>query len=292
MRAKVFQFLFVVSSVAALIGALVAYNHNATIGHYEQQVVEQQDEIEDLRQTMTELEQTIQEQSDLLDSRSTFNESFNVAKAALMKAETVTNVQESLNVLVSAQESVIAEANNPATVLQATETVKRETGRLTVLAEEPAAELPAHMLIADYEVATDSQGLQTLPSNHPARIALNIMGGADIRLGAADRVCESPDAAACAYSSNIILIANDYTDANYDLLYNLLMHEYAHQVQFKHHETMQTSDGFVNLFNNDMEWMADCMAAAKLSNYISGYGNTCSDEQVSYGEQAWNGFFP
>ncbi len=132
---------------------------------------------------------------------------------------------------------------------------------------------------------------QNIPGLDIVRQALDAVGGSWVRLGAADQVCSVDWAAACAHYDAYIEVDTEYLGNSYDWWYPIMMHEYAHQVQFQHYDKMMNSSQFKALFGSDVEWLADCMSMARMSGYSSGYGYGCSGDQINYGANAWNGNF-
>lgn len=154
--------------------------------------------------------------------------------------------------------------------------------------------LAPEMIIEDADLAAwPVSDLEMVPNGHPARTALDQIGGPHIKLGSAPEVCETDTAIACAYPSGVILMKTEYLELDDNVLYSVLLHEFAHQIQFAHWNQMNASGGFYSLFDEDVEWMADCMAQSQGS-YVtfSDHKKQCSEEQVDYGARAWTGDFP
>lgn len=124
-----------------------------------------------------------------------------------------------------------------------------------------------------------------------ARRALDAVGGGWVCLGVADVVCSVDWAAACSHPGGYIEMARFNAYESYDYWYPLMMHEYAHQIQYQNYTVMLNSSGYNNLFGGNIEWLADCMAMSRISGYSSGYGYGCSQDQLNYASNAWNGRF-
>lgn len=231
-------------------------------------------------------------QEELAVPRATFMEALAIANEALAEAEKVADVGSSQETLTEAEENVWADKNNSGTILFETDRVRRETGRLWLLSVPPVDYLDPQMIVTEADALTDTLGLQTLPSYHPARIALDVIGGTNIKLASATSVCgPSNEAMACAYNNDVILIDDEFINEDYDFLYHAMMHEYAHHVEYDYQFEMEASSGYTELFDGNFEWIADCMSAARIPGYQSGYMHECSAEQLTYGENAWNGVF-
>lgn len=270
---------------------LFIQNLNLT-SNYERTVAEKTTEIKRMEEDMSGLENQLRQQKEILDSRQGFLESVGKAKAALIEAGKVDDVSKSWELVMSAQEIVYQEQDNPENITVQTAAVDKETGRLLERASLVRSGLvKPNLIVEESDLFGDLPGLRTLPSNHPARQALDAVGGTDIKLGAAPVVCGREDSMACAYPTGVVLMVEDYANENYDFYYPVMMHEYAHQIQFKYGQELDYSQGYEQLFGGDKEWLADCMAASKIPGYSSNYQYKCSVEQKNYGAGVWKGIF-
>ena len=293
-RSMFLKALFAGVLIVSMTCSLYLYiqNLNLTSG-YERTVAEKTTENENLKEDMAGLESQLRKQKELLDSRQGFLESVSKANAAMLEAGRFDEVEKSRELVMSAQEIVYQEQDNPANIAVQTAAVDKETGRLLERASMMRSGLiKPNMIVDESDVFSELPGLRTLLSNHPARQALDAVGGTDIKLGAAPEVCGRGDSMACAYPSGVVLIVEDYANENYDFYYPIMMHEYAHQIQFKYGQELDYSQKYEQLFNMDKEWLADCMAASKIPGYSSNYQYQCSQEQKEYGADAWKGLFP
>jgi hypothetical protein len=286
----VFVGLLLVSMTCSL--SLFVQNFTLTSG-YERTIAEQTTEIKNLKEDMSGIETKLGQQQQLLDSREDFLDSIGKAKSALLEAEKTTDVTDSLKTIMEAQEIVYQERGTPQNIVIETEKVKKETGKLLARVGflKVDSNLTSEQTITAADLLEDVKGLRTFPANHPARKALDAVGGTDIMLGAAPVVCGREDSMACAYPTGVILLAEDFANENYEFYYPVLMHEYAHQIQYRNNDDMEYSQGYEELFGKDREWLADCMAAAKIPGYSSNYRYECSSAQVAYGAKAWQGVF-
>ena len=130
---------------------------------------------------------------------------------------------------------------------------------------------------------------QNIPGLDIVRQALNDVGGGWVNLGAADVVCSLDWAAACAHPGGYIEVDTEYLGQSYDWWYPIMLHEYAHQIQFIHWTNLQSAPRYQQLFGNDIEWLTECMSQARMPDYYSTYGYSCSQEQVNYGSGVWSG---
>lgn len=286
--------LFAGVLIVSMTCSLYLYIQNLNLtSQYERTITDQGIEIENLKDDMSGLDSQLSKQEELLDSRQGFLESVGKAKAALIEAGKVGDVSKSWELVISAQEIVYQEQDNPANIAIQTAAVDKETGKLQERASlVKSGVLKPNMVVDESDLFGELPGLRTLPANHPARQALDAIGGTDIKLGAAPQVCGQSNSLACAYPNGVILLAEMYANENYDYYYPIMMHEYAHQFQFKYGQELDYSQKYEQLFNMDKEWLADCMAAAKIPGYFSNYQYQCSQEQKNYGAGAWKGLFP
>ena len=274
--------------------SIFLYVQNQNIAaSYEKVMAEKATETKNLKEDVSGLENQLREQKEILDSRQGFLESVSKAKAALIEAGKVSDVTKSRELVETAQEVVYLERDDADTITVQTAAVDKEIGKLFELTSSgEKALLKTDSSISYSDLLEELPGLRTLSSDHPARLALDAVGGLDIKLGAAPLVCGREDSMACAYPTGVILMVEDYADENYDFYYPVMMHEYAHQVQFKHGQELDRSSQYEQLFGRDGEWLADCMAASKIPGYSSNYQYECSQAQKEYGAGAWKGLFP
>lgn len=274
--------------------SLFFYTQNLSLStQADQKVAEKTTEIKNLQDDMDGLEAKLSKQKELLDSRQGFIASVGKAKAALLQAGKVRDITKSWDLILAAQETVYQEKDSPQNVVVQQAAVDKETGKLLALVTG-TNNVPekSSLVVTAADLLEDLAGLHTLPANHPARQALNAVGGEDIKLGAAPVVCGRSDSLACSYPSGTILLADAYTNGDYDYYYPIMMHEYAHHFQFQYADALERSQKYKELFNSDKEWLADCMAASKIPGYMSNYRYQCSPEQKEYGAGAWKGIFP
>jgi hypothetical protein len=293
-RSNFLKALFVGVLVVSMTCSLYLYIQNLKLSSdYGHAVAEKTTEIKNLKDDMSGLETKLNQQTELLDSRKGFLESVSKAKAALIEAGKVDDVRKSWELVLSAQEVVYQEKSDPKNIAVQTAAVDKETGRLLErVSMLQSGLIKPNMIVDASDIFQDLPGLRTLPSNHPARQALDAVGGTDIKLGAAPVVCGRDDSLACSYPSGVILLADAFANGNYDYYYPIMMHEYAHHFEFKYGRELEESKGYEQLFGLDKEWLADCMAASKIPGYMSNYRYECSSEQKEYGAGAWKGIFP
>jgi hypothetical protein len=131
-----------------------------------------------------------------------------------------------------------------------------------------------------------------VPGSHMPgpRAALDAVGGGWVALYSEDVVCNWAEAVACSYYDGKIIIANKYAGESKEWWLGYMAHEYAHQIQYKQWNRITTggAPGFDRLFGRDIEWLADCMAQVKVPGFVSGYGYSCTQEQLDYSSAAWS----
>lgn len=292
-RSRLLKALVAVVLLVSATCSLYLYAQNKLLTSTQEQALsEKTSEIKKLKEDMSGLDDQLSRQKEVLDSRQGFLDSVSKAKAALIEAGKVADVTKSWELVQSAQEIVYLEKTNPDAITIQTAVVDKEIGKLLERASLVKSGLiKPDLTIYASDILWDVPGLRTLSSSHPARQALDAVGGTDIKLGAAPMVCGRDDSMACAYPTEVILLVDDYANENYDFYYPVMMHEFAHQIQFKYGRELDYSQGYEQLFGGDKEWLADCMAASKIPGYSSNYQYQCSQAQKEYGADVWKGIF-
>lgn len=275
--------------------------------------------VENLEKEKTELQGTVDNQKKLLESRENFLAVLPLAKDALARTENKIDPAPYKQKVLDAQNVVAEEKTNPENINTQTQNVKNtvaeiDTALQTYDAEQDRArqereqeqqsnnnrntETETETDNGSYSNNSDSGNsgggsgpTQSASGLDVVRQALNDVGGGWVRLGAAPVVCGVEWAVACADPSGYIEVDSDYLGRGYNWWYKIMMHEYAHQIQFPHYDQMVKSPTYQNLFGGNIEWAADCMAAARIPGYYSGYGYSCNADQLNYGANAWNGNF-
>lgn len=136
---------------------------------------------------------------------------------------------------------------------------------------------------------------QQVPGGHLVgpRAALDEVGGGWVALYSEDVVCSWTEAVACSYYDGKIIIANKYAGESKEWWLGYMAHEYAHQIQYRQWDRLNSGGApqFDALFGRDIEWLADCMAQNRYPQFISGYGYSCSQQQLDYSGATWGGNF-
>lgn len=280
--------LLIVVLIASVTCSVFLLIQNQTAAdNYRNKINEQTAEIKNLKEDMAGLDNKLRQQQDLLDSREGFLESLQSAKTALSQAERATDTTKTASLIRESEEIVYQERTSPMNIDMQTSNVNKEVGRL--LLKSGTNKHSRRPTITNADLQDEVEGLKTLQSDHPARQALDAVGGVNIMLGTAPVVCGLDNSLACAYPTGVILFAEESANEDYDFFYAVMMHEYAHQIQYKHREKMENAAGYRELFQKDIEWLADCMAAARIPGYTSNYHYSCTNAQIEYGRQAWKG---
>lgn len=284
-----------------------------------------------LEKQNAELTATIEEQKKVLESRDNFLATLPPAREALASAENKIDVTNFKQQILDAQNVVATEKVNPTVVDEQAQKVTALTSEITAAVktydEEQARKQQQQQKTENTQTSRNNTGhtqpkntntnknsssggntnnggssgggntgpkqgsTQNYPGLEIVRQALNDVGGSWVSLGAADVVCSVDWAAACAHYGGYIEVDTQYLGNDYNWWYPIMLHEYAHQVQFIHYDKYRNASGYHNLFGSDVEWLTDCMAMSVMPNYTSGYGYSCSQEQLNYAHGGWSGNF-
>lgn len=121
-----------------------------------------------------------------------------------------------------------------------------------------------------------------------ARSVLAGLGGSWVQVESYDGACGSKTAMACAHSDGVISIRPDAAGLGSGQFNWMIVHEYAHQVQFQNWTGITSHSKYHDLFGGDMELLANCMASAR--GYTYG-GRNCSQQMVDEAGAVWGGGF-
>lgn len=246
--------------------------------------------------TINGLEQEVIEKDALLSNRDAFVGEFNNYVNVLQEAERLgLNVHEFKEETTNLIELMFAEqgdASKSATyIVQLSEL--RE--KLQEVVDSEVARLDA---IAEAErIAAEQAKLKANTTGTTAEQALDDITGGRVNVVVGAGICSSAQAVACVSSAdpNTVRVEERFTTDRrytYTVWYNIMMHEYAHVIQFNNFETLKNSNAFRQSFDEDFEWHADCMAKSIIGDtYLSGYNYSCSSEQLEVARAAWNGEF-
>lgn len=283
------RFLYPVAAVFAVAAGFVvlgvhqsAVERDALVAAQMEQVETVLSEVQDVHQdTMQALEK--KEAAAVRQSRTLFAEAVGEADDLIEQADGRVD-SKSLQLLVRSHERFVSVGTPYADNIDASAQVVREASadfKSLLSASGVSGEVLPGIEVLDYSFF------------ETARRALDDVGGGAFRLSTADVVCESSTAVGCAGRDGTITIAHRVLGRGYGYLYQLMMHEYAHQVQFASEDRMKASPRYQALFVLDgvdpIEAAADCMAQARTEMPDVGYEYGCSPEQLAWGQGAWQG---
>lgn len=235
----------------------------------------------------------------LLDARAGFVTALGGASSALAAAAgkvDTTAQRDSIHLL---QDAVQLERTDPATVIEATNTVVATTTVVTnaVAAydaeqrrlEEERARAASRSSGSRSGAATGPRLASTGSAYDRVRAALDRVGGGGVPLEQYDGACGSVQAAACALPSGVIRFTPGLAGWSEGRLHWAMAHELAHIRQFGIWGSIMNSAGYSSLFGGNIELLANCMAAQR------GYGSanvSCSGAQLQWAGAIWTGGVP
>lgn len=222
-------------------------------------------------------EQDTADRAAVLALRPAFLTAIQALTAALEGAEGRVDTATHRAAALSAQQTVIAEKENPDTVAAATATIQ-------ALAEKVGTE------VASWQAAVSSgPGGPAWSSSGPdgyarVRAALDLVGGGGIGLYESSS-CAGGNAPACANSNGYIKYRADIADWSAGRLNWAMAHELAHIYQFRVWGSLTSSGTYGALFGGDPEFLANCMAV------VRGYPGSvsCDGEQQAWASGIWVG---
>ena len=222
-------------------------------------------------------EQDTAERAAVLALRPAFLAELQALTTALQGAEGRVDTATHRAAALSAQQTVVAEKENPDTVAAATATVH-------ALAEKVGTE------VASWQAAQSSgPGGPAWSSSGPdgyarVRAALDLVGGGGVGLYESSS-CAGGNAPACANSNGYIKYRADIVNWSDGRLNWAMAHELAHIYQFRMWGSLSSSGAYGVLFGSDPEFLANCMAV------VRGYPGSvsCDGEQQAWSSGIWVG---
>ncbi|MFJ4224099.1 hypothetical protein [Microbacterium sp. NPDC089695] len=177
----------------------------------------------------------------------------------------------------SAQQTVLAEHDDPAVVVAATATVHALTEKIG----EEVATWQASQSAGPGGPAWSSSG----PDGYArVRAALDTVGGAGVGLYESAS-CAGGTAPACANSNGYIKYRADIADWGSERLNWAMAHELAHIYQFRVWGSLTSAGAYHSLFGGDPEFLANCMAVVR--GYPGSVG--CDTDQQAWASGIWVG---
>lgn len=229
----------------------------------------------------------------LLAARKTFTDAVAAVDKALASADGKVDTSAERASILALQETVLAERADPKTVTDAATSVGGVIEKVgTAVAEYDAeqARRAALALVwrggasstAPAAAATDGSGYARV------RAALDRVGGGGVPLEEFGGACAGTNAPACA-SPGIIRYRADVATWSNARLNWVMAHELAHIYQYSVWGALNSSGGYGSLFGRNIEYLANCMAAAR------GYPSSnvsCSGEQLAWAGALWSRSVP
>lgn len=230
----------------------------------------------------------------VLAERSGFVAAVAAADAAFTSASGKVTVEEQRAAVIAAQNTVLAEASDPAAVTAQTATVADIAAKVTAEVaayDQRAAEAAARTSNAARSTGPSRAASPSAPVGGGDWLAdmrqrLNAVGGSHISLDVYDGWCGSVRAPACAYQGVGIKVSPDIANMTPARRNWAMVHELAHFSHFARWFDINNSAGYQQLFASNPEVLANCMASAR---GYSNHGHHCSTEMVNWAAGIWNG---
>lgn len=195
------------------------------------------------------------ERAAVLEVRPAFLAEIVAFDAAISGAEGQIDAAAHRAAALSAQQTVLAERRDPATVVAATATVHALTARI--------GDDVATWLAAQHGSPTGPAWSSSGPEGYArVRAALDRVGGQGVGLYESAS-CAGGTAPACANSSGYIKYRADVTEWSADRLEWAMAHELAHIFQFRVWGALTSSGAYQSMFGGDPEFLANCMAVVR-----------------------------
>jgi hypothetical protein len=213
----------------------------------------------------------------ILEVRPAFVDEITALSAALEGAEGKVDTAAHRASALSAQQTVLAERDDPATVTAATATVHA----LTEKVGEQVAGWQAAQSAGPDGPAWGSSG----PDGYArVRAALDQVGGGGVGLYESSS-CAGGTAPACANSGGYIKYRADIANWSTGRLQWAMAHELAHIYQFRVWGALTSSAAYRSSFGGDPEFLANCMAVVR--GYPGDVG--CDADQQAWASGIWVG---
>lgn len=222
-------------------------------------------------------EQEAADRDSVLAVRPAFLTEIEALATALKGAEGRVDTATHRAAALSAQQTVLAEKENPDVVTAATATVHAITEKIgTEVATWQAAQS-----VGPGGPAWASSG----PDGYArVRAALDLVGGGGIGLYESSS-CAGGNAPACANSNGYIKYRADIANWSASRLNWAMAHELAHIYQFRVWGALTSSEAYGSMFGGDPEFLANCMAVVR--GYPGSVG--CDGDQQAWASGIWVG---
>ncbi|MGJ0390904.1 hypothetical protein [Microbacterium sp. CGR1] len=213
----------------------------------------------------------------VLEVRPAFVDEIAALGAAMAGAEGKVDTAAHRASALSAQQTVLAERKDPATVVAATATVHALIERVG----EDVTTWEAAQYAAPEGPAWSSSG----PDGYArVRAALDAVGGGGVGLYESSS-CAGGTAPACANSNGYIKYRADISNWSADRLKWAMAHELAHIYQFRVWGALNASGSYQSMFGGDPEFLANCMAVVR--GFPGSVG--CNGDQQGWASGIWVG---
>lgn len=250
-------------------------NLKALIQDLEGQVKSLTTENEDLKKTNETQAAILEEREEFLAA---VKEYYEITEAAIYYVDTS---YFNYKLIDTAADTVYAERSDPRKINEQTSAVIEEIEKIEEL------------------VTAEQERRKKNVSNTYAEKALDDISGGTVDFVIDKDGCRNtltPYVLACVRGDNPLRVyvvdENAAEVESYEFWFPIMMHEFAHTIQLRNYGTITVSAGYINEFESDLEWYADCMAQWKIgASYVSSYGNTCTTKQLQLGKDAWSGVF-
>ena len=249
----------------------------AEFGTLSQQYHEATQRTEYLQATIEQAEQVTADRASVLAVRPAFVAEIAALARVFDNAEGMVDTAAHRAAALSAQQTVLAEADDPTVVTAATATVH-------ALAEKVGTQ------VASVQAAQSAgPGGPAWSSSGPegyarVRAALDLVGGGGVGLYESSS-CAGGNAPACANSNGYIKYRADIVNWSAGRLNWAMAHELAHIYQFRVWGALTSSGAYASMFGSDPEFLANCMAVVR--GYPGSVG--CNGDQQAWASGIWVG---
>jgi len=233
-----------------------------------------------LRGALERAEDDTADRAAVLAARPAFLVEVEALRTALTTATGKVDTAAHLAAALSAQQTVLAEHEDPQVVTNATATVHA----LTEKVNEEVTTWQAAQIVRSAGPGGPAYTTSGPEGYARVRAALDLVGGGGIGLYESPS-CAGGNAAACANSNGYIKYRADIAGWSSDRLNWAMAHELAHIYQFRVWGALTSSGTYASMFGGDPEFLANCMAV------VRGYpGNQgCNGDQQAWASGIWVG---
>lgn len=191
------------------------------------------------------------------------------------------------------QTDALSNISDPPAIEALSESMRAESDDLLrLLAQHDAAEQARRSPSQHRDSSTPSRTAPPPAQDAPAtgdalsraRPKLDALGGSWVELRTFDGSCGGRRSQACA-TPGVISLRPDTIGLSDRIFDWIVVHEYAHMIQFKNWNEITGHEKYQRLFGGDIEWLANCMASAWGQH---AHHRTCSAEMLDESHAIWN----